>query len=154
MARLLRPLLAIAALLVVAVLVVVAMRSCRSRSRPVALPASSFSAASVPVESPNLGLEIIEVRGDLHEGYMDWVCMVRCKEPGGCSADVRATVYYRSGGAAERITLSGPIDVPVGARARLSSVQRSPHRVDGIDKVAVRVVRRSAPGDPVPTPEI
>jgi len=152
--RLGRPLAAIAALLVVAVLVVLATRTCRSRPQSVVSPAASFSAAGVPVESPDLAVEVIEVRGDLHEGYMDWVCMVRCQEPGGCRADARATVHYRSGGAAERITLSGPIDVPVGARARLSSVQRPPHRVDSIDKVAVRVVRAFAAGDPVPTPEI
>jgi len=153
MARRLWPLPAIAALLVVAVLVVVATRTCRSRPQPIVSPAASFSAASVPVESPDLAVEVVEVRGDLHEGYMDWVCLVRCQDPGGCRADVRATVFYRSGGAGERITLSGPIDVPVGARARLSSVQRPPHRVDSIDKVAVRVVRTFAAGDPVPTPE-
>jgi hypothetical protein len=153
MARVSRPLLAIAALLVVALVVVVALRASRRSPGPAASPAASFSTASVPVESPDLALEVVEVRGDLHEGYMDWVCLVRCKAPEGCRADLRATVFYRSGGASERITLSGPVDVPVGARARLSSVQRPPHRVDGVDKVAVRVVRRFTAGDPVPTPE-
>ena len=153
MARLSRPLLAIAALLIVALVVVVALRASRRSPRPAASPAASFSTASVPVESPDLALEVVEVRGDLHEGYMDWVCLVRCKAPEGCRADLRATVFYRSGGATERITLSGPVDVPIGARARLSSVQRPPHRVDGVDKVSVRVVRRFTAGDPVPTPE-
>ncbi len=93
--RLGRPLAAIAALLVVAVLVVVATRTCRSRPKPVVSPAASFSVAGVPVESPDLAVEVIEVRGDLHEGYMDWVCLVRCNDPGGCSADLRSTVHYR-----------------------------------------------------------
>jgi len=69
-------------------------------------------------------------------------------DPGGCGADVRATVFYRSGGAGERITLSRADRRAGRCRARLSSVQRPPHRVDSIDKVAVRVVRTFAAGDP------
>ena len=152
MGRPLRLLAVIGALLAVGLLVVVGMRACRS-PQPPAAPAASFSAATVPAESPELGLEVVEVRGELHEGYMDWACLVRCKDPGGCRADVRATVHYRSGGSAQRITLSGPIDVPIGARARLGAVQRPPHRVDSVEKVAVRVVRTFRAGDPVPTPE-
>lgn len=152
MARPLRLLVVIGALLAVVLLVAVGMRSCRS-PQPSAASAASFSAAGVPVESPNLPLEIVEVRGDLHEGYMDWVCLVRCTNPGGCSADVRATVFYRSTGSAQRITLSGPINVPIGARARLGAVQRPPHRVDSVERVSVRVVRTFSAGDPVPTPE-
>ncbi|HOC44712.1 MAG TPA: hypothetical protein PKJ99_16985 [Thermoanaerobaculales bacterium] len=153
MARILRPLLAIAALLVVAVVAVLALRSCRGPAPP-ATPAASFSASDVPVESPDLPLEVTTVRGELHDGYMDWACLVRCKDPGGCSADLRATVHYRSAGADEQMTLSGPIDVPIGARVRLGGVQRPPRRVDSVERVTIRVVRSFAPGDPVPTPEI
>ena len=153
MARALRPLLAIAALLVVAVLVVLALRTCR-RPEPAATPAASFSASDVPVESPDLPLEVTTVRGELHDGYMDWMCLVRCKDPGGCSADLRATVHYRSAGAGEQMTLSGPIDVPIGARGRLGGVQRPPRRVDSVERITIRVVRTFTPGGPVPTPEI
>jgi hypothetical protein len=152
MARPLRVLLMIGALLAAVLLVIVGLRACRS-PQPLATPAASFSAADVPVESPDLSLEVVEVRGELHEGYMDWVCVVRCKDPGGCSADVRATVHYRSGGSTQQMTLSGPIAVPIGARARLSAVQRPPHRVDSVERVSVRVVRTFSAGDPVPTPE-
>jgi len=153
MARPLRVLLMIGALLAAVLLVLVGLRACRS-PQPLATPAASFSAADVPVESPDLPLEVVEVRGELHEGYMDWVCVVRCKDPGGCSADVRAIVHYRSGGSTQRMTLSGPIAVPVGARVRLGAVQRPPHRVDSVERVSVRVVRTFRAGDPVPTPEI
>jgi hypothetical protein len=152
MARPLRLLVVIGALLAVALLAVLGMRVCRS-PQPLAAPAASFSAANVPVESPDLALEVIEVRGELHEGYIDWMCLIRCKAPGGCSADLRATVFYRSAGSVERITLSGPVDVPIGARARLGAVQRPPRRVDSVERASVRVVRTFRSGDPVPTPE-
>jgi hypothetical protein len=152
MARPLRLLVVIGALLAIALLAVVGMRVCRS-PQPLAAPAASFSAANVPVESPDLALEVIEVRGELHEGYIDWMCLIRCKAPGGCSADLRATVFYRSAGSVERITLSGPVDVPIGARARLGAVQRPPRRVDSVERASVRVVRTFRSGDPVPTPE-
>jgi len=152
MARPLRLLLAIGGLLAVVLFAVVGLRACRS-PQPPAAPAASFSAANVPVESPDLALEVIEVRGELHEGYIDWVCLIRCKAPGGCSADLRATVFYRSAGSVERITLSGPVDVPIGARARLGAVQRPPRKVDSVERVSVRVVRTFRSGDPVPTPE-
>jgi hypothetical protein len=152
MAPRLKLLLPIGVLVASVVIAGVGLQACR-RPKPPASPAASFSAAGVPVESPELGLEVVEVRGELHEGYMDWICLVRCNDPGGCRADLRATVSYRSGGSGERITLSGPIDVPIGARARLGAVQRPPHRVDSVERVAVRVVRRFSAGDPVPTPE-
>jgi len=152
MARPLRVLLVIGALFAVVLLMAVGLRACRS-PQPSAAPAASFSAAGVPVESPDLPLEVVEVRGELHEDYMDWACLVRCKDPGGCRADVRATVFYRSAGSTQRMTLSGPIDVPIGARARIGAVQRPPHRVDSVDRVSVRVVRTFRAGDPVPTPE-
>jgi hypothetical protein len=96
---------------------------------------------------------VASVRGELHEGYLDWACVIRCKEPSGCSAQLRLTVHYTSAGAAQQITFYGPIDVPMGARARVGGIQRPPHRVDRVDRVEVKVDRTITPGEPVPTPE-
>jgi hypothetical protein len=152
MAGWLRPLVVIAALLAVAAVAVVSLRGCPMRSGSDAAPAS-FSTDSVPVESPSLAVEVASVGGELHQGYLEWACLLRCKEPSGCSAQLRLTVHYTSAGAAQQITFYGPVDVPMGARARVGGVQRPPRRVDSVDRVEVKVERTITPGEPVPTPE-
>lgn len=143
------------AVLVVAggAMAVVSLSSCRGRV-PSAAAAASFSVDDVPTESPGLAIEVTNVRGQLHEGYMDWACLVRCTDPAGCSADLRLTVHYTSAGSSATITFAGPIDVPMGARARLGGVQRPPRAVDRVDRVAIEAKHRRAPGEPQPTPRI
>lgn len=145
-----RPVLvAVAGLAVVASLAGVGCR----RSSPRGGAAASFEASEVATDSPGIAVEVSSVRGVLHEGYMEWACALRCQEPEGCSAELRLTVHYTSDGSPESIIFSGPIDVPVGARARIGGVQRAPRRVDRVDRVEVAVERRITPGEPVPTPE-
>jgi hypothetical protein len=132
---------------------VVSLSSCRGRA-PATEAAASFSVDEVPTESPGLAVTVTNVRGQLHEGYMDWACLVRCNDPDGCSADLHLTVHYTSAGSPATIDFAGPIDVPMGARARLGGVQRPPRAVDGVDRVVIEAKPRRGPGEPAPTPRI
>lgn len=147
-----RLLVAVAVLLAVVVAAVLALRACRERA-PAGAQAASFSFEDVPTASPDLDVEVASIRGELHEGYMEWACLVRCKDPDGCGAELRLTVHYASAGKPQRVTFSGDMDVPLNARARMGGIQRPPVPVDGVERVDVVVKRRITAGEPVPTPE-
>lgn len=147
------PLLAGLAVAAVVLVVAVTLWKCGG-SRPTAEPAESFSFDAVSTSSSDISVVTDTVRGTSRDGYMDWACLVKCREPEGCHADLRLTIRYDSGGADEEIIFHGTIDVPVGARARFGGVQRPALRVDRIDDVQVEVLRTFRPGDPVPTPEL
>jgi len=148
----LRPLLVVAVLVAVVAAGVLALRACRI-GQSAGEQAASFSAENVPTSSPDLAVEAASVRGELHPGYMEWACLLRCKDPDGCSAEVRITVRFTSAGEPEKAIFTGTVDVPIGARARIGGIQRPPRRVDSVEHVDVRVERRITAGEPVPTPE-
>ena len=116
--------------------------------------AASFSFDNVRTESSQLALSAATVRGVLHRGYIDWACVVRCQDPAGCSADLQVTIHFTSNGEEKVITFAGPIDVPVGARARVGGVQRPARPVDRVDFVVIEAKPRRQPGAPLPTPRI
>lgn len=116
--------------------------------------ATSFSFDDVTVSSPELPVAVDSVRGTVRDGYIDWSCLLRCRRPEGCHADLRLTVRYLGPGGADEIVFHGSMDVAEGSRARFGGVQRPARRVDGITGVEVQVLRAFAPGDPVPTPEL
>ncbi len=148
------PLVAGLAVATVALLAVVTMWKCGGSQPATSEPVESFSFDGVATSSPDLPLAADTVRGTFRDDYMDWACLVKCREAAGCHADLRLTVQYRSGPAAKEIIFHGTIDVPVGARARFGGVQQPALRVDGIERVQVEVLRTFKPGDPVPTPEL
>ncbi len=116
---------------------------------------ASFSFDTISTSSEKLAVEVEQVSGTPHDDYVDWACLLSCREPAGCHADLRVTVFYRSGGTDEQIVLTGTVDVPVGARARLTRVQRPPVPVDDVDRVEVKVVAmRGGEDSPPPTPRI
>lgn len=116
---------------------------------------SGFSFDDVKTSSEELAVEVEQVTGVPHDDYVEWACLLSCREPAGCHADLRVTVFYRSGGDDERIVFTGTMDVPMGARARLTRVQRPPVPVDGVDWVEVRLVaQRDTADGPPPTPRI
>lgn len=147
-----RPLLVVAVLLAVAVAGVLSLRACRVQ-RAVSEQAASFSAENVPTSSPDIAVEASAVRGELHPGYMEWACLLRCKDPAGCSAELRLAVHFTSAGEPAKIVFTGTMDVPMGARARIGGLQRPPRPVDSVERVEVLLKRRITPGEPVPTPE-
>ena len=135
-----------------AVAVLVLAAGCRrDRGGPAA---DNFSVDAVRTESPDLDVAADQVRGTLRDGYMEWACLLECREPEGCHADLRVTVHYHSSGSDRQIVFSGQVDVPVGAHARLGRVQRPAVQVDGLDRVVVDVVNWRNPGDPPPTPRL
>jgi hypothetical protein len=139
----------------VAAVVVSAMvlQGCRRTSSGSAA-AASFSFDDVPADSRGLAVEVAGIRGELHTGYIEWACLLTCKNPAGCDADLQLTIHYTSTGTAETITFAGPIDVPMGARARVGGVQRPPRAVDAINSVEIEAKPRHRPGEPAPTPRI
>ena len=116
---------------------------------------SAFNFNGIRTSSEELAVEVEQVSGAPRDDYLEWSCLLSCREADGCHADLRVTVFYRSGGEDQDIVLTGTVNVPVGARARLTRVQRPPVPVDGVDRVEVRVTaqRDSADGPP-PTPRI
>ena len=121
----------------------------------VATGISDFSFDRVRTASDDLAVEVDQISGTAHEDFIEWACLISCDEPGGCHADLRITVDYQSAGVDREIVLTGTVDVPVGARARLSRIQRPPVPVDHVVRADVVVVAdRGAAGGPPPTPRM
>ena len=144
--------LAVGLLVLIVILAVVMLWRCGrpGRSRP---RVAAFSYTAVALESPDLGLELTEVRGDPIEGSLDWRCVFTCQEPDGCHADVVVSVHFQSGDDARQIQFADTIHVPTGTRFRVGGL-KPPTPIKSIDHVEVRVERRFRPGDPLPTPEL
>jgi len=123
------------------------------RRGPEVPQATAFEFGSVPVQSPQLALELTEVRGEPGEGSLDWRLMFVCREPEGCHADLVVAVHYRAEGADERIQFAKTVSVPEGAAIRVGGVKPA-RKVARVERVEVRVERSFRPGDPSPTPEL
>jgi hypothetical protein len=103
---------------------------------------SGFDLSGVAVDSPDLRLEISDVRGIVQGDLMRWSCRLLCRESDGCHADVVAKVFYRSPAGTGRFAFGGIIDVEEDGAATLSGVQRPPDTVESVERVEV-VVRRA-----------
>ncbi len=139
---------------VVVALVVAAIVWRGRRMNPVADPGSdgSFSVSDVPVESPELRIDMGTVKWTHHPDYTDWSCLIECRESGGCHAEVQLVVDYISNGKRERLTLGGRLDAAQGEISRISRAQRPPVRVDRVERVSLEVLEAFRPGAPSPTP--
>lgn len=124
------------------------------RMNPVADPGSdgSFSVSDVPVESPELSIDVGTVKWTHHPDYTDWSCLIECRESGGCHAEVQLVVDYISNGKRERLTLGGRLDAAQGEISRIGRAQRPPVRVDRVERVSLEVLEAFRPGAPTPTP--
>ena len=140
----------VAAVVVTIVIAVFLWRGFQSAPVPPEIP--SFTQEEVTATSPNLAVSEALVRGTVHPGYTDWVCLLECLEPEGCRADHRVVVDYRSGGEAQRLMIDGRVDAEMGETMRIGRVQRPPVEVDGIDKVTIEVLKSIREGGPEPTP--
>jgi hypothetical protein len=138
---------------VAAAALMAALLSCGDRT-PADEDAGSFSFDDLTTASPELPVAVDSVRGTVRDDYTDWVCLLRCRRPDGCHADLRLTVRYQGPEGADEIVFHGTMDVAEGSRARFGGVQRPARRVDRITGVEVQVLRTFEPGDPVPTPEL
>lgn len=124
------------------------------RQDPLADPNSdgTFTVSDVPVESPELSIDVGTVRWTHHPDYTDWACLIECREQDGCHAEVQLVVDYVSSGQKQRLTLGGRLDAANGETVRIGRAQRPSVRVDRVDRVTVVVVEAYRRGAPTPTP--
>jgi hypothetical protein len=141
---------AVLAVVVVTILVAVFLwRGFRPAPAPPEIP--NFTQDKVTATSPELAVSEALVRGIVHPGYIDWVCLIECLEPEGCRADLRVVVDFRSHGKPQRLMIDGRVDADMGETMRIGRVQRPPVEVDGVDKVTVEVRRSNRGSSPEPT---
>jgi hypothetical protein len=142
-------LLAVAVLLVVAVAVVVGFYLWQRRAEerplpppkpPVEVP-DAIPVDDIPIQSPDLDIHLVGMRGTAHPDYTDWACLLECRERKGCRASVEVRIEYRSLGEPRRLVIGGRLDGEPGEIMRIGRVQRPPVAVDGIDSVDVTVLQ-------------
>jgi hypothetical protein len=121
---------------------------------PLADPGSdgTFTVSDVPVESPELSIDVGTVKWTHHPDYTDWSCLIECRESGGCHAEVQLVVDYISNGRKKRLTLGGRLDAAQGETVRIGRAQRPSVTVDRVERVSVEVLAAFRPGAPTPTP--
>lgn len=147
-----------AAGLIVVVAAVLPWCGCRQEAPPPAAPPAAsgppagFVAESTRLVSPDLELELVSVRGIVHPGYTDWACLLECREPGGCRADVKLEIRYRSGDEPRTLKIAGRLEGEQGRTMRIGRVQRPPVVVDSIDLVTVAAAVPVVAGASRPTP--
>jgi len=141
------------AVIVVAVAAALMVRRGR-RLEPRADPAAqtTFTVNDVPVDSPQLKINVGTVRWTYHQDYTDWACLVECRESGGCHAEVQLVLEYVASGKQQRLTLSDRLDAGYGETVRIGRVHRSALVVDRVERVTVEVLAAFHRGAPTPTP--
>lgn len=157
MAGLSRPI-AVAATVAVAIIVVVGLWLWRGDSAPaapsgpqqLAMP-EDFRFEKARLVSPDLRVELTEIIGTVHSEYVDWACILECRNPDGCHADVQLVVDYRSSGEKKKLVLGGRLDADSGQIMRIGRAQRPPVAVDSIDRVTLTVIEPRRSDSPRPT---
>jgi len=147
-------LLAAVAVLVAAVVISLVIWRGGGSSSPKSLPvgvAEEFDFDQEALVSPEIEVAVITIRGTVLPGYTDWMCLLECREPDGCNADIQITVDYRSSGERRVLQLAGRLQAEMGETMRIGRPQRPPTAVDGIDAVTVKVLRSYREGAPEPT---
>jgi len=150
--------LVIAATVVVAIIIVAGLWLWRSESTPPAptgleqgASPENFRFEKTRLVSPDLKVELTEVFGTVHDEYMDWACILECRNPDGCHADVQLVVDYRSSGEKKKLVLGGRLDADSGQIMRIGRAQRPPAAVDSIDRVTLTVIDARRSDSPRPT---
>jgi hypothetical protein len=108
---------------------------------------SGFESTGVALDSPDLQLAVSDVQGVVQGDLMRWSCLLACREPDGCHADIVVKVFYRSSTGLGRFAFDGIIDVEEGGTATMGGVQRPPDAVESVARVEVAVRRRFEPGE-------
>lgn len=138
--------LAVTALLAFVVAAVLLWRGCSGGG------GGAASDAGVELVSPDVKLELVEVRATPREGYTDWACIFECSDRAGCRADVELEVRYRTAEGESVLTVAGRLDAARGERMRIGRAQRSALEVVDVESVSVRVAAELRPDGPPPTP--
>jgi hypothetical protein len=138
----------------VAVLVALFVWRAGRDDRDADVESQEFRVGSVAVDSPALAVSDALVRGTVYPEYTDWSCVLECREPQGCYAEVQLTITYLSGGDELEVKLGGRLDAAMGETMRLARAQRPPTAVDEIERVTLEVATTYRPGGEQPTPRI
>lgn len=101
-----------------------------------------FHFAEVPVRSPDLVVEELQVSGAVAGNHTSWVVTATCAEPEGCVGELLAEVRFLSENGKGEIRLLGEFDVPSGDVLRFEGLQNGYHSVEEIDRVAIEVRSR------------
>ncbi len=151
-----RPVLGLIAVAVAVLLgTVLIVRGCREKPEVVPPEAiGDFEIEKIVLDSPDIDLALLSVRGTAEEGYTDWAFVFECRENRGCRAELRLEIEYESEGEKKRLSIEGLVDVDRGETARLGRIQRPAVVIDRIDRVTVAVVAPYDPPDTAPTPII
>jgi hypothetical protein len=120
-------------------------------ARPPAASPGGFHIEEVALLSPDLAVELVEIRGTVHSDYTDWACILECREDDGCHADVQLAIEYRSYGVAKKLFLASRLDADQGELMRVGRVQRPPVAVDAIDRAKISVLDVRSANGPRPT---
>jgi len=142
----------LAAAVVAVVVAVVFWRGRRLDPLPDPGSDGTFTVSDVPVESPELSIDVGTVRWTHHPDYTDWACLIQCRESDGCRAEIQLVVDYISRGSSERLTLGGRLDAVYGETVRIGRAQRPSVVVDRVERVTVEVLEAFRRGAPTPTP--
>lgn len=137
---------------IAAVVVIVIWRGRRVEPVVDSRPEGTHSTSDLPVESPEIDINVSTVRWTPHPGYTDWACLIECRESDGCHAEIQLVVDYISLGKRQRLTFGGRLDAEFGETVRIGRAQRPAVTVDRVALVTVKVLESFRPGAPAPTP--
>ena len=141
------------AIIVVSLLVAVFFLRGR-RNAPEVTPRAigDFDAESVVLQSPELDLALLSVRGTDHADYTDWAFVFECREPRGCRAELQLEVDFVSGGENRRLGIKGVVDADRGETMRIARIQRPAVAIASIEKVTIAVEASHSAPTVLPTP--
>jgi len=126
-------------------------RGCRPAPVDAPLVSQSFTIDGVPVDSPDLEVGPAEVRATSYRGYTDWACLLECREPEGCRAEVRLVFDWFGDGADGRVVIAGTVDAAPGEMMRIGRADRPPVvGLDRVDRLALDVTRFNRADAPTP----
>ena len=131
---------------------VLLLRECRARPEVTPEAIGDFEIGRALLDSPEIDIALVSVRGTDQTGYTDWAFVFECRETEGCHAELRLEVEYESVGKKSRLGLQGVVDVNLGETMRIARIQRPAVVIDRIDRVTVAVVAPYDPPKSAPTP--
>jgi hypothetical protein len=106
----------------------------------------------VRFESPDMSVDLADLKVTFNPDYTEWVCLVVCRERGGCRGDVRLEIEYLSQEDERKINIAGRFAADRGETMRIGRVQRPPQEISRIERMTLVVEGVLPPVDVVPTP--
>lgn len=144
--------LGISALVIVVLGGVLLVQGCRDKPENPPEAIGEFDVGRVVVDSRDLDLSLLSIRGTSHADYTDWAFVFECRENRGCRAELRLEVEYTAEDETRLLSLTGVVDVDRDQAIRLARIQRPAVEIESIDRITVTVVAPYNPPSSQPTP--